>query len=499
MGSNQADYVRMDTLLHHLSTFLTVFSTEKVQTGNRVIDNSLVAILTLIIIEALRYFFSNWRSFYNRIIFVIYKMSSKPMEMYKAPYSIQLRLPITNAQFMNDYVADYICWSLSQKINNIRLEEKEITKLLHPMIEANNSVPMLGGGYLLNGATNYSEHKGSIKNMRSGIYPIAIDSKGDMIYWGTDGHMYYKSVDSYIPIKKSILYYLKVEYEKSKEKKENQDEIYTVSLDDGDVEKKSIGKISKKKTFDSLFYSQKDELMGILEKFKTKTMYPEHIPMDNKLGILLYGPPGTGKTGTISAIANYLGRSITVINFSVINTCKQLDSIMDPEKIKDTIYVFDEFDCILDVIGGEKSKETHETDWGTLLFAAEGEERKNIMKMMKEGKKPSVDATIDMAYLLQKLDGLESAEDRIIIATTNHPERINPALLRPGRFDMKLCLGHCTKEMYGKILENFYQKEKEVYSTVMAKDIPEGKYSPLQLMNLAMKHPTLESLLQVLK
>ena len=108
--------------------------------------------------------------------------------------------------------------------------------------------------------------------------------------------------------------------------------------------------------------------MGILEKFKTKKMYPEHIPMDNKLGILLYGPPGTGKTGTISAIANYLERSLTVINFSVISTCKQLDSIMDPEKVKETIYVFDEFDCIPDVIGGEKQAEKQETDWGTLLF-----------------------------------------------------------------------------------------------------------------------------------
>ena len=104
-----------------------------------------------------------------------------------------------------------------------------------------------------------------------------------------------------------------------------------------------------------------------------------------------------------------------------------------------------------------------------------------------------------MAYLLSKLDGLESAEGRIIVATTNNPDKINPALLRPGRFDLKLCLGNCTQDMYGKILENYYKGEEDVYNRVLKEGIPDYKYSPLEIMNMAMQCESLSALLEKCK
>jgi DNA replication protein DnaC len=421
------------------------------------------------------------------------------LNMKDAPYHIKNKTEYTNETFMREYTATYLIWlmvDVSKEFKN--MDAKGYTELFYDLLKENNSQPLIGGNHYLGGDTDYG-NLSEYKDLRRGLYPIAIDGSGNIIYYATNAKIYYKKVADYVSIRPHIIEYLGNKYIEKKNTKENNEEIYTTILDDAIAKKKSIGKISKRKTFDTLFYKQKEELLTILEKFKNKQMYPSHIPMDNKLGILLYGPPGTGKTGTISAIANYLGRSLTVINFALINTCKQLDTILDPEKYKDTIYVFDEFDCILDVLGLEnREKEKDHTDWSSLLFAAEGEERKNIMKMMKEGKRPNVDANIDMAYLLQKLDGLESAEDRIIIATTNNPEKINPALLRPGRFDMKLCLGNCTKEMYGRILENYFKQEKDVYERVNAVQLEEYKYSPLQLMNLAMQHHTLDKLLSVL-
>jgi chaperone BCS1 len=258
-----------------------------------------------------------------------------------------------------------------------------------------------------------------------------------------------------------------------------------------------IGDVSKNKIFDNLFYTQKDELINFLDKFKSKTLYPSYVSMDNKLGILLYGPPGTGKTGTISAIANYLGRSLTLLDFSTITTTEEFEQIVDKNKYKETIFVFDEFDCILDIIGKQNTSE-QPPDYGTMLLAAEGEERKQILEMVRSGKKTKTQ-TLNMAYLLQKMDGLESAEDRIIIATTNNPDKINPALLRPGRFDLKLCLGNCTHDMYCKILENYYKNEENVHKRVAKANIPEFKYSPLEIINMAMQHNTLHSLLNKLR
>ena len=268
---------------------------------------------------------------------------------------------------------------------------------------------------------------------------------------------------------------------------------------------KPSGLISARKTFDTLFYDQKPQLMRLLEKFKTGSLYPESISMDNKLGILLYGPPGTGKTGTISAIANYLQRDVMIINFAELTKCSELDALLKPSIAKKHIYVFDEFDCILDVMA-QGNKEVAEapaekTDWATMLaVATEKEERKKILDMMREGaqknKKPD---RIDLGYLLQKLDGIEDNNDRIIIATTNHPENINPALLRPGRFDLKLCLSNCSSQMYEDILTNFFKGGDDMRLQVAKAGLVAKKWSPLQVINTAIVNETLEKTLEVLK
>ena len=263
------------------------------------------------------------------------------------------------------------------------------------------------------------------------------------------------------------------------------------------------GHISANKTFDTLFYEQKPHLLRLLNKFKEGHMYPGTISMDNKLGILLYGPPGTGKTGTISAIANMLGRHVIMINFSEITTCAQLDAVLGVVNNKDYIYVFDEFDCILNVLTNPtnlvQKPETKQEKWHELLAVAEGDERKEILSMIRESKKPNANTPLDLAYLLSKLDGLEDNNDRLIIATTNNPDKINPALLRPGRFDLKLCLGNCTANMYVEILSAYFGLSETERESVRLAQIPERRYSPLEVINTALTHSTFEETLQTLR
>jgi hypothetical protein len=262
------------------------------------------------------------------------------------------------------------------------------------------------------------------------------------------------------------------------------------------------GAISPNKTFDTLFYEQKSTLISLVSKFKEGRMYPSTISMDNKLGILLYGPPGTGKTGTISAIANMLQRHVIMINFSEVTTCAQLDTILSSANNKDYIYVFDEFDCILNVLtnpaAAQPKPDTKQEKWHELLAVAEGDERKDILNMIRESKKPNANTPLDLAYLLSKLDGLEDNNDRLIIATTNNPDKINPALLRPGRFDLKLCLGNCTTAMYVDILSAYFQLSEEEKQIVRQAGIPERRFSPLEVINVALTHqefgPTLANL-----
>jgi mitochondrial chaperone BCS1 len=57
---------------------------------------------------------------------------------------------------------------------------------------------------------------------------------------------------------------------------------------------------------------------------------------------------------------------------------------------------------------------------------------------------------------LNALDGVVASEERIIFMTTNHPEKLDPALIRPGRVDMKEYFGHATEHQMKEMFLRFY-------------------------------------------
>ncbi len=189
-----------------------------------------------------------------------------------------------------------------------------------------------------------------------------------------------------------------------------------------------------------------------------------------------------------------------VVSFGKITKKSQLISALSQ---KDSIIVFDEFDLLLDVLVNKNEKEKREypkhkkTDLSKLLSVVEGDERKQVLEMIKdEHKKCEEDDNLDLSYLLQKLDGLEDSSGRLIIATTNHPENINPALLRPGRFDLKLCLGNCSKKMLSDILSSYFNEEIQ---TELIENIPEFKWSPLEVINACILYHKIENVVDHLE
>jgi chaperone BCS1 len=480
----------MDTIVQQVSTLFTLYISDVVKTNNRVLDNTIITTISIIVIGSIKYIFSNWRRIYNMIIYWLYDMQQYPHEMWRAPYFHSFI--ITPEELRKFRRFNYGCGTYFNvlKSTNTASFSKALTNLVNK-----NRVGLLtdSEGIKAQGLLGSCVSKFYIHD-QTGIFLMSIDKYGNPIYFSSDGEFYHKDLEELVKFSRHINNFVKEELTNV----ETKSTALQIDIFEKGGNIRHIGEVSTKKTFDNLFYTQKNELIDLLEKFKTKTLYPPHIPMDNKLGILLYGPPGTGKTGTISAIANYLKRNVSIINFTAMTDTLEFERIVNKASYKDTIFVFDEFDCMLDVLINSNTntninKDSNKTDWGALLLAAEGEERKQIIEMMKNGKEKSA---INLAYLLQKLDGLESADDRIIIATTNNPDKINPALLRPGRFDLKLCLGNCTKEMYCQILENYYKDESDVYRRVEEANIEEFKYSPLELLNMAMQNDSLESLLQ---
>lgn len=224
-----------------------------------------------------------------------------------------------------------------------------------------------------------------------------------------------------------------------------------------------LGVVNQKATFDRIFFTAKPELLSWLYKFENKLMYPPALCVSNKLGVLLYGPPGTGKTGVVSAVANHLGRHIVSINSLLLDASKKNDMIKHISEAKATsIIMFDEFDYLIcakpdqdaapEVEAGQKLADD-------MMDAATEADRAEIQKKYREirSKEASSNA-FDKRFLLRLLDGQGDDSDRIVFMLTNHPEKLDKDLMRPGRIDLKIELGFCTRRMFWEIVDKVYFK-----------------------------------------
>ena len=139
------------------------------------------------------------------------------------------------------------------------------------------------------------------------------------------------------------------------------------SSEDGDAEGTSIEynryKLSEEKTFDSLFFRQKESLINVINHFQEKSGKYAVSGYPHKIGILLHGPPGTGKTSMIKALAQYTNRSIVNVPISRITTNSELMDVFFDQRysvhgvdvpvkmgFQDVIFVMEDVDAASKVV-----------------------------------------------------------------------------------------------------------------------------------------------------
>ncbi|MHB9286597.1 CDC48 family AAA ATPase [Halobacteriales archaeon Cl-PHB] len=159
--------------------------------------------------------------------------------------------------------------------------------------------------------------------------------------------------------------------------------------------------------------------------------YPEvfeQMDMQSAKGVLMYGPPGTGKTLLAKAIANESQSNFIsikgpeLLNKFVGESEKGVREVFEKARANaPTVVFFDEIDSI----AGERGKNMGDSGVGERV----------------------------VSQLLTELDGLEELEDVVVIATTNRPDLIDAALLRPGRLDRHVHVPVPDEEARRKILE----------------------------------------------
>merc|ERR1712038_782861 len=96
---------------------------------------------------------------------------------------------------------------------------------------------------------------------------------------------------------------------------------------------------------------------------------------------------------------------------------------------------------------------------------------------------------LNLAGLLNVLDGVVDTPGRMLVMTSNHPEMLDPALIRPGRIDKKLYLGHLRYQDLVSMMEHYFQVELEPYQVERLKDAvdqpPSLMLTPAQVEQMA--------------
>jgi SpoVK/Ycf46/Vps4 family AAA+-type ATPase len=115
---------------------------------------------------------------------------------------------------------------------------------------------------------------------------------------------------------------------------------------------------------------------------------------------------------------------------------------------------------------------------------------------------------LNLSGLLNVLDGVVDTPGRIVIMTSNHPEHLDPALIRPGRIDKKLMLGYMKSEDVIHMLEHYFQVALTKKEKLRIKNAVEGNYlegkrqlnlTPAQVEQYAAEHDDIEDMISLLE
>ncbi|PKA51406.1 26S protease regulatory subunit 6B like [Apostasia shenzhenica] len=200
-------------------------------------------------------------------------------------------------------------------------------------------------------------------------------------------------------------------------------------------------------TFDTLAMDpiRKNEIMADLRDFAAGESFYRKTGRAWKRGYLLYGPPGTGKSSMIAAMANFLGYDIYDLELTEVHTNSELRKLLMKTTSK-SIIVIEDIDCSVSFT----NRCGHPLPPSPQPSAADDPPSSASAK------------SLTLSGLLNFTDGLWSCcgSERIFVFTTNHVDKLDPALLRSGRMDMHIFMSYCSFPALKILLRNYLGLEE---------------------------------------
>lgn len=254
-------------------------------------------------------------------------------------------------------------------------------------------------------------------------------------------------------------------------------------------------KLYTNKSLNNLFGTHIEQVKQRLNMFQNNKVWYEDKGIPYTFGLLLHGLPGCGKTSLIKAIAKDTNRHIINIKLTNNVTLTQLRNLFYSEKLKiisnqstpqyitipieQRIYVMEDVDCLTTILN-ERSNDKEEDEKLT------EEDLRNIKMLGKERwrqLKNLNNDSITLADILNIIDGVLETPGRILILTSNYPDKLDKALLRPGRIDLILNFRKCDVIQLREMFNHFYKTELN-YDYLKL----DGIYVPAYVQEIFLRH-----------
>ncbi|EGZ25007.1 hypothetical protein PHYSODRAFT_326053, partial [Phytophthora sojae] len=213
----------------------------------------------------------------------------------------------------------------------------------------------------------------------------------------------------------------------------------------------------------------------------------------------------------------YTKRHVVTISLGKIKTNQQLlDALFDMKfavqgldspvemDFEDVVFVMEDIDCASSIVKARASDAAESKSAGTGdKPQQQSEDDKLVSSMIKacledEKKYNMRNDKLNLSGLLNVLDGVIDCPGRIVIMTTNHPEKLDPALVRPGRVNKKLLLGYMGCAQIQQMIEYYCVAkldESQVRRLGDAFELSPQAFTPAEIEELCAEHEDVDAVL----